>query len=55
MNAIHHVSAIVIEAANTKSSAAFASVEPGTTQPLAELPLVQLEMVGGGFGSTAFY
>lgn len=55
MNAIHHDIATVIEAANTKSSADFGSVEPGKTQPLAELPLAQLCLVGGGGVSNFFY
>ncbi|MFN8736077.1 MAG: hypothetical protein ACK50B_05890 [Betaproteobacteria bacterium] len=54
MNAIHHDINTLTEAANSKSTAAASSVL-GTTQPLAELPLVQLEMVGGGFGATSFY
>ena len=54
MNAIHHDINTLTEAANSKSTAAASSVL-GTTQPVAELPLVQLELVGGGFGSTFFY
>lgn len=54
MNAIHHDITTLTEAANGKSTAAASSVL-GTTQPVAELPLVQLELVGGGFGSTFFY
>ncbi len=54
MNAVHLDIAAVTEAANGKSTSAASSVL-GTTQSLAELPVVQLEMVGGGFGSTSFY
>jgi len=54
MNAIHHDIDTITEAANSKSTATASSVL-GTTQPLAELPLIQLEMVGGGFGSTSIY
>ena len=54
MNAIHHDIDTITEAANSKSTAAASSVL-GTTQPLAELPLVQLDLVGGGSGATSFY
>ncbi len=54
MNAIHHDITTLTEAANSKSTAAPFSVL-GTAQPLAELPLVQLELVGGGFGATSIY
>ena len=54
MNAIHHDINTLTEAANSKSTAAPFSVL-GTTQSLAELPLVQLDLVGGGSGATSFY
>ena len=54
MNAIHHDITTLTEAANSKSTTAPFSVL-GTTQPLAELPLAQLELVGGGSGATSIY
>ena len=54
MNAVHLDIAAVTEAANGKSTSAASSVL-GTTQSLAELPLVQRDLVGGGSGATFFY
>lgn len=55
MNAIHHDIAAVIEAVNTQTIPAAASSVPGKSQPLVELPVVQLDLVGGGDVSHAFY
>jgi len=54
MNALHDDITTLTAAANSKSTAAASSVL-GTTQPLAELPLVQLEWVGGGDVAHSWY
>ena len=54
MNALHDDITTLTAAANSKSTAAPSSVL-GTTQSLAELPLVQLDLVGGGSGATSYY
>ena len=54
MNALHDDITTLTEAANSKSTAPASSVL-GTTQPLAELPFVHLEWVGGGDAATSIY